>query len=137
MPVPQLILTLSPQGALVVELPGSFATRRKIELREADALATLRRILEAQAQDQTEIGLDGAPTTAQVKHWERHGTWPDTRCKFCVAEGRFGAPAQFRRSRSELVYKTPGGVEVRRLRPKQSGEKKRSRASRDAKELGL
>lgn len=136
---PQLLLTISPSGGLVAELPGTMATRRKLELHGTAEvqLATIHRILEGQAQDQTELGLDGAPTEAQVRHWERHEIWPDTRCKFCLAEGRFGAPAQVRNTRRELVYKTPAGVEVRRLKAKQSGETRVAKASKNAGELGL
>lgn len=136
MTTPQLILTLSPDGGLVAELPGPFATRRRVELRDASALDTCKRILHAQLGGQTEIGLDGAPTSAQVKHWERHEIWPDTRCAFCVREGRFGAPAQRARAKV-LVQKRPDGVEVRRVRAGVSGLKKVSKTSQTAKELGL
>lgn len=125
---PQLLLSLSPEGALQTELPGAFGTRRKLVLQGTPEtqLSTIRRVLEALAQDKTEIGLDGAPTEAQVRHWERHcgegfQAQADTRCRFCIEEGRFGAPAQARTVRKPLVYRTSSGVEVRRIPAKQSG----------------
>lgn len=143
--VPQLILSLSPEGGLQTELPGAHATRRKLALQgDADTvLRTIKTILEALAQDKTEIGLDGAPTEAQVRHWERHcgegfQAQGDTKCRFCIAEGRFGAPAQARVVRKPLIYRTPQGVEVRRLPSKASGLGPRvSKSSKSAVEVGL
>lgn len=86
--IPQLIVTLTPEGKLAVELPGFQATRRQIVLRTPEAGENLIKMLQAQAMDKTEIGLDGAPTEAQVRHWERHATWPDSHCRFCLSEGR-------------------------------------------------
>jgi hypothetical protein len=70
---PQLILTLSPEGELIVELPGIMATRRKLEIDERTAGAVLKRILAAQAAGRSPdaIGTDSAPTQAQVtRDWE-------------------------------------------------------------------
>lgn len=125
---PQLTLSLSPEGLLQTELPGAFATRRKLPLQgdPATVLCTIRTILEALGNDRTEIGQDGAPTEAQVRHWERHcgegfQAQGDTRCRFCLEEGRFGAPAQHRTIRKPLVYRTTEGVEVRRIAARTSG----------------
>lgn len=134
---PQVIVTLSPQGGLVVELPGIMATRRKIELRTSEAGQSLLRILEAQAADQTEIGLDGAPTVAQVAHWERHMDWPSDRCKFCIAEGRIKGTAPKRAKSKTIVYKRPDGVEVKKLKPGQSGKGVAKPSTKTAEELGL
>src|SRR5258706_12957137 len=100
---PQVIVSLTPQGGLKVELPGIMATRRSIEIRTAEAGDTLLRILLAQQADRTEIGLDGAPTGQQLRHWERHQVWPDGRCRFCLAEGRAQAAEPKRRSRQVIV----------------------------------
>lgn len=112
---PQLILTLDPEtGALCAELPGQQATRRKVMLRTSEAGETLLRILNAQLQDRSEIGLDGAPTQAQVLHWERHGIWPSAQCRFCLAEGRAKkSPSDTRKAYT--VSRGSDGVEVRRL----------------------
>ena len=81
MSIPQVIITLSPSGDIVAELPGPFATRRQIALRAGHVEQSLRKMLEAQQASRTEIGTDGAPTIAQVRHWECHEIWPDERCK--------------------------------------------------------
>jgi|SRR6267154_3976649 len=87
--VPQVLVSLTPTGGLKVELPGVSATRRVVELRSGEEGETLRRILEAQLLGDVEIGLDGAPTGAQVRHWERHQDFPAEGCRFCMAEGRY------------------------------------------------
>jgi hypothetical protein len=84
--IPQVIITLSPQGSLIIELPAANGARRQIDL-SGDCEATLKRILQAQLRERVEIGLDGAPTAAQVRHWERHGKWKDPQCRFCIAAG--------------------------------------------------
>lgn len=134
---PQLILSLGPEG-LQTELPGAFATRRKLVLHGTpeQKLATIERILEALGQDLTEIGLDGAPTEAQVRHWERHEIWPDTRCAFCQREGRFGAKPQ-RERRRVVEYKTAEGVEVRRIKARVSGLAFAGKSDKVAGDLGL
>lgn len=135
--VPQLILTLTPQGELAVELPGQQATRRQVVLRTGEAGQSLLRMLEAQARDQCEIGLDGAPTIAQVRHWERHETWPDSHCRFCLAEGRASPDyGPLRRSRREVIYKTPQGVEVRKIKSGARGPSHQS-TTKNPEDLGL
>jgi hypothetical protein len=134
---PQILVTLSPAGKLVLELPGSQATRRQLQVRDGELAETLHRILTAQLQQQTEIGLDGAPTQAQVQHWERHGIWADSRCRFCLAEGRAKPDhSQFRVRRKEVVYKTPAGVEVRTIKSGLGGARV-LQAKRNAKDMGL
>lgn len=117
MTIPQIIITLNPEtGSIVAELPGFMATRRKVEVRD---LETLRRMLETQRENKAAIGDDGAPTQAQVKHWEDHGTWPSERCRFCISEGR-AKPSTERVRAAHTVVKSPDGVEVRKLRAGQS-----------------
>lgn len=141
MTTPQLILSLSPEDTLVVELPGVLGTRRKIELSMGasyDPVAQLVRILRAQRNGQSEIGLDGEPTSRQVRHWERHASTPDSRCPFCRAEGAFSDEAVARREpRRVLVARSPDGVEVRRIKPGASGLPAGTKARVDAKEMGL
>lgn len=133
--VPQLTVTLTPDGQLAVELPGHQSTRRQVILRLAEAGASLARMLEAQARDQTEIGLDGAPTVKQVQHWERHGVWASSQCRFCIAEGRAQPNySAHRQSRKTLVYKDNTGVEVRIIK---AGTKGHAVTKKTAQELGL
>src|SRR6266851_2775095 len=87
--IPQLIITLNlTRDGLQAELPGANGSRRVIALRGADFYESCLRMLKAQAESKIQIGLDGAPTQAQVKHWERHQIWSDDRCPFCISEGR-------------------------------------------------
>ena len=85
---PQVILTISPTGQLQLELPGANGARRKVEVNEDNLAPIARRILEAQALRAVAIGEDGAPTQAQVRHWESHGNgqFRDPRCPFCSEE---------------------------------------------------
>lgn len=85
---PSVIVSLSPSGGLQLELPGVVGTARIIPLRRTtsiDPVKTIETVLVALAAGQHSIGLDGAPTRAQVDHWERHQTFPDARCAFCRA----------------------------------------------------
>jgi hypothetical protein len=115
--VPQVIVTLGAEGQLVMELPGAFATRRQVSLMKGREAEVLQRVLQAQLVSRTEIGLDGAPTAAQVRHWERHTTWPAEGCRFCIAEGRVAV--QTRRRNYVYIDKRTDGVEIRRKLPKQ------------------
>lgn len=133
--VPQLILTLTPQGTLAAELPGFQGTRRRIDIHLAEAGQTLLRILKAQVRESTEIGLDGAPTQAQVRHWERHATWPSASCRFCLGEGR--ATPDHRRVAKPLLLSRPDGVQVRKLKAGASFKHKTLSTKRDIKDLGL
>jgi hypothetical protein len=127
---------LSSEGKLLVQLPGFTGTERTIQIRRDEAGETLTRILMALEADRTEIGLDGAPTQAQVRHWERHATWPDERCRFCLAEGRI-RPSVARVRRAYTVMKDErNGVEVRRLREGESG-KRVQRSRKTLEELDL
>lgn len=132
---PQVIVSLTPQGGLKVELPGIMATRRSIEIRTSEAGETLLRILRAQEMDKTEIGLDGAPTGQQLKHWERHGQWPDGRCRFCLAEGRV-TPSEPRQRRRQLIVEH-GDVQVRKIKAKVKGKDIPQSTKKLAGDLGL
>ena len=131
--VPQIIITLHPEtGQIVAELPGFMATRRKVEVRD---LETLRRMLDAQRDNRSEIGSDGAPTQAQVKHWEDHGIWPSDRCRFCLSEGRINKPSGERRR--PVVVAQNGEVTVRRLPAGKSFRHKTLEAKRNPEDIGL
>lgn len=143
MTVPQIIVSLLPDGQMCVELPGPSASRRKVELREGEVEQTLRRILEHQMLGEVEIGLDGAPTGAQVEHWERHQEWAKNGCRFCMDEGRYASNGG---KPSRMILKRSDGVEVRRVAPKVSGLPKKApkavvvvevRSKRTAEEMGL
>lgn len=132
---PQLILTLTPQGTLAVELPGFQGTRRRIDIHLAEAGPTLLRILEAQVREATEIGADGAPTQAQVKHWEKHATWPSASCRFCLGEGR--ATPDHGRVAKPLLLSRGDGVQVRKLPAGKSFKHKSLVTKRNVGDLGL
>jgi hypothetical protein len=138
--VPQVLVTLSPQGGLVAELPGANGSRRRVDLKHGDAAETLLRILHAQLASRVAIGEDGAPTQAQVRHWERHQIFADPRCPHCRAEGR-GAEATSSRRRPTLIS-DHGGVTIRRLPPGAKAKPKRkvkvaAQTDRKVSELGL
>lgn len=133
---PQLLVTLSPQGGLVLELPGTQGTRRQLSVREGEFTQTCLRVLRAQQEQRTEIGTDGAPTQVQVQHWERHNIWPDSRCRFCLSEGR-ASPEYPKAKRRVLVHSTKSGVEVRRIKAGASAKHKVSSSKRTAEELEL
>jgi hypothetical protein len=83
--VPQVIITLSPDGALQAELPYSGG-RRRVTI---ESLDSIRQILAAQLrQTPSTIGMDGSPTGGQVRHWERHENEGiiDPDCPWCIAK---------------------------------------------------
>lgn len=124
--VPQVLVTLTPEGGLFIELPAGPGARRKVELREGEEGATLKRILSEQRAGNISIGQDGAPTSAQVHHWEHHlDGQPSPRCSFCLSEGLIrGTPK--RQLRKQIISKSKD-VEVRRILAVQ--KKKRGEAS--------
>jgi hypothetical protein len=116
--LPQVIVTLAPNGTLIAELPGPNGARRQVPL-GPDVGPTLLRILQGQLSSRVEIGLDGAPTQAQVKHWERHEIWADPTCRFCIAErGLHGRVKPKAVADKPVVVSKSNGVEVRRLSDK-------------------
>lgn len=130
---PQAIVTLTPEGTLAIELPGANGSRRKVELRHGSVEQTLLEILHGQLKSRVQIGEDGAPTQAQVKHWERHEVFGDARCAFCIAEGRtFGS------NRSHRVIASYDGVVIRRVEAKRRGKGQSvSSSQKSAEALGL
>jgi hypothetical protein len=116
--LPQVIVTLAPNGTLIAELPGPNGARRQVPL-GSEPGPTLLRILQGQLNSRVEIGLDGAPTQAQVRHWERHEIWADPTCRFCIAE-RGLHPRQKPKAVADkpVVVSKSNGVEVRRLSDK-------------------
>lgn len=82
--IPQVIITLSPEGVLQAELPYSGG-RRHVPIEHLD---DIRRILSAQLRPhESTIGLDGSPTSGQVRHWDRHENRDikDPDCPWCIA----------------------------------------------------
>jgi hypothetical protein len=124
--LPQVIVTLAPNGTLIAELPGPNGARRQVALGTGIRKSfgepvplveeSLTRILQGQLNSRVEIGLDGAPTQAQVKHWERHEIWADPTCRFCIAErGLHGRVKPSHSKEKPVVVSKSNGVEVRRL----------------------
>lgn len=122
--VPQVIVTLSPEGELVAELPGSTPTRRQVPLASGHVEQSLRRMLEAQQEGNFGIGLDGAPTAAQARHWQQHEDFPNERCAFCRAEGRVGGVSSYRRKEFMIVA---NGVKARFVPSGKSGLPKKAK----------
>jgi hypothetical protein len=128
--LPQVIVTLAPNGTLIAELPGANGARRQVPLGTGVRKSfddpvplveeSLTRILQGQLNSRVEIGLDGAPTQAQVKHWERHEIWADPTCRFCIAE-RGLHPRQKPKTamNKPVVVAKSNGVEVQRLSDKE------------------
>lgn len=84
-----LIISLSDDGGLQVELPWSLTKEfRTIPLTAQGAYNTIHTILTARARSTTNLGSDGAPTQAQVEHWERHAIYRSSTCAFCRAEAK-------------------------------------------------
>lgn len=134
--VPQLIITLSPsQDGLQAELPGSSGSRRVVSFRQNDFAEDCLRILQGLARSTVQIGEDGAPTQAQVRHWERHELFPDPRCPFCRAEGR-AAPIRQPKTRPLTIPIGDGSVIVRRIKAKTRGGTK-TKLTASLEELGL
>lgn len=129
----QAIVTLNAETqALQIELPGVNGYRRRVELRPGDSIENVLRVcLEGMAKKQYSVGEDGAPTSAQVRHWQRHGTarphaegrieyftadgqigWGDPQCPFCQAEGRFSRATK----RDRRITKIDAGALALRAR---------------------
>lgn len=116
----QLLITLSPKGALQVELPASNGQRRIVPLTAKEAGPTLLRMLHARLSGQVELGFDGAPTAQQVLHWEKHSDWPRDNCRFCLSEGRI-RPQTAKRTLRTLIAKTADNVEIHRVKEQTKG----------------
>lgn len=117
--VPQVILTLAPDGSLAAEFPTPNGLRRHVPIdgEPSEQIASIRRILSAQLGNQpTQIGTDAKPTTAQVNHWQKHlesvdkvsglptiGK-PDPMCPWCIAAelGIDTTEAAYKRSQAIL-----------------------------------
>lgn len=103
-------------GRLCVLLAGPKQTDREVTLfgHGETICDTIHRILKARETGDYEIGEDGEPTEAQVRHWERHVIWPDSQCSFCRAERR-GLPSPNQSPRRGTVISDYGGVTIRRV----------------------
>lgn len=133
---PQVLVTLSPQGTLQAELPGPNGARRVCQLKPGQAERDLLEILHGQLARRVEIGEDGAPTQAQVKHWEEHGQWPDSRCAFCRAEGKSGTGGEG--ARKVKIIAQYAGVVIRQVPSKARGKGRRvDFSTKGAEEMGL
>lgn len=136
--IPQIIITLSPEGFPQAELPGANGLRRVIALSPQHCWESLRMILLGQQRQQTSgkrelLDWDGAPSQNWLTHLEKHQEWPSDTCPHCKAEGRTLHTSK-RKRRVEVLLKREG-VEVRRVPSKQKGRKQAD--PRSAQELGL
>ncbi len=90
MKTPQLLLTLSPTGALQAELPGPNGARRTISIEEIEGrtaaademIGTIKRLLANQHLGRTSIGEGGAPTQWQLRR--PSNAFPEGSCPFCA-----------------------------------------------------
>lgn len=103
--IPQMMLTLSPNGDIVAEYPTPNGLRRHVEITDMD---TIRRILSAQlASRPSTIGLDAKPTSAQAKHWQEHlaKNRHDSYCPWCIARelGIDTSEAAYKRAKALLT----------------------------------
>lgn len=120
-------VSLTSEGFLQVELPGAFDGTRPIPLRSTasiDPATTILRILQGLQAGQSALGLEGSPTRDQINHWERHATWPDSRCAFCRDAVRVAAMAKALQAVDEglpAVHKSSAAHD-RRYSPRSLGE---------------
>ena len=104
-----VLVSLDANGNLQLELPGPAGGLRAVPLRDtatSPAVDTIKRVLQGLASQANAIGQDGSPTTQQVRHWQRHSIWPDSRCAFCQAEGQARA---IRATLGAPITKVPKG----------------------------
>lgn len=82
--IPQVIITLSPDGLLQAELPHSGGRHHVL----ISSLEDISQILAAQLRQTPEtIGLDRAPPNGQIRHWDKHldKKESDPNCPWCIA----------------------------------------------------
>lgn len=82
--IPQVIITLSPDGLLQAELPHSGGRHHVL----ISSLEDISQILAAQLRQTPEtIGLDRSPPNGQIKHWDKHldAKQSDPNCPWCIA----------------------------------------------------
>lgn len=131
---PFVQVSLADNGLLQLELPGANGTRRAIALALGHEAEIIQRVLAAKRASRVAIGEDGAPTTSQVRHWQMHYMFGDSRCPHCIAEGRARVTSPRASSPSRGVG--DGSVTVRRLAPRRA-KATVAHVGRTAEELGL
>lgn len=83
--IPQVIITLSPDGLLQAELPHSGGRHHVL----ISSLEDISQILAAQLRQTPEtIGLDRSPPNGQIRHWDKHSDKKerDPNCPWCIAD---------------------------------------------------
>jgi hypothetical protein len=131
--LPQVIVTLAPNGTLIAELPGANGARRQVPLGPKPT----RRNPYPHPAGPTQFTRGDWPgrcaNQAQVKHWERHEIWADPTCRFCIAE-RGLHPRQKPKAVAEkpvVVSKSTAsrsaGLAIRSAKPSSSGPTRPSR----------
>ena len=128
---PSVEVRLADDGGLELLLPGPMGRDRAIKLRDRyneqgelvlNPLSIIRMVLVGLTEGKRNIGSQGAPTRAQVKHWTVHGKTKDSRCPFCRLEGH-RAPISF------VAVGLSGKTALGRERAKET--RKRNQALRD------
>lgn len=117
----KLEVALREDGALVLLLPGVAGSKRYVLSTDGALGVTARRILEAQANGEASLGLDGGPSAAQVEHWEKHQEWPKQSCRWCIEEGRAQAHTA-RASRTRVLDSRGDGTVIRVRRYDEGGK---------------
>jgi hypothetical protein len=149
MPVPQLLLTLSPTGDLQIELPANGG-RRLVPVKPGQLETTARRILEAQLHQPPTIGNSSDPSVWQVRHWNQHVDveipFRDPQCPFCrddnisdairlaAFEWKVPRPAK---PPSKEIKLGDGSVTVKYLAPRRNGKLHEQHSTINPEDLGI
>jgi len=127
-------VSLTTDGNLQMGLPGPDGGIRWVPLRDTEAspaIDIITRVLNGLARAEAGIGEAGAPTQAQVRHWQMHATFPSPKCAFCQHEAR-----QRLRDLAQFVA-DDGSTPVTRVGPKAKAKHKQLTSNQTAEDLGL
>jgi len=129
-----ILVSLHNDGGLQMGLPAIDGGVRWVPLRDTEAspaVDILSRVLHALERDEAGIGTEGAPTQAQVRHWQAHAVFPSPKCAFCQAEARLRLKdlAQF--------LADDGATPVTRVAKGKSASHKTLASNQTAEDLGL
>lgn len=115
--VPQVMLTLAPDGTVVAEFPTPNGLRRHVPIHDITGMETIRRILAAQLSHRPQsIGSDAKPTTAQVRHWSEHLDQNKTSeyCPWCIAASMGIDTSQSAYNRAQAILRAERAATSRR-----------------------
>lgn len=108
---------LAPNGKdLTLEFLSEGGLKHDVPVTNPGALgSTLTSVLQTIRNGRVELGTDGAPTSAQVLHWEKHSSgWPVATCRFCLSASAEKEAKRKARGR-EMIARTGGGVQINRI----------------------